>query len=58
MSYPKWLYHPTLQALIVPDEAAHKALGSEWVEAPVEAAPPPVVDDRETKPTHKPKKGK
>lgn len=33
-SYPKWLYHPTKDAQIVTDEAAHKALGDEWAESP------------------------
>lgn len=60
MSYPKWLYHPTLPARIVPDEAAHKALGAGWVESPADCVAPeaaPVVDDREPKPA-KPKKAK
>ena len=39
MSYPKWLYHPTKAALIVPDEAAHKALGDEWKESPADCKP-------------------
>jgi hypothetical protein len=34
MSYPKWLYHAEKEAVIVPDEAAHKALGAGWVESP------------------------
>ena len=34
MSYPKWLYHAEKEARIVQDEAAHKALGAEWVESP------------------------
>jgi hypothetical protein len=51
-SYPKWLYHPTQDALIVPDEAAHKALGDGWVESPV-AKPEPEPEKK-----HPPKKGK
>lgn len=38
--YPKWLYHPTKEPRIVADEEAHKSLGPEWVEAPVEAPKP------------------
>lgn len=37
--YPKCLYHPTKEAVVVADEAAHKAFGPEWVESPVEAKP-------------------
>ena len=33
-SYPKWLYHPHKDALVVQDEAAHKALGLGWYESP------------------------
>jgi hypothetical protein len=43
-SYPKWLYHPTKEALVVPDEAARKALGAGWYESPADfpktTAPP------------------
>jgi hypothetical protein len=39
-SYPKWLYHPTREAVVVLDEAAHKALGPGWVESPAEAVKP------------------
>jgi hypothetical protein len=39
MSYPKWLYHPTKEAVIVTDEAAHKALGAGWVESPADVKP-------------------
>lgn len=40
--YPKWLYHATHEARVVPDEAAHKALGSGWHESPVDAKAAPV----------------
>lgn len=33
-SYPKWLYHSTKAPALVADEAAHKALGTEWAETP------------------------
>lgn len=44
-SYPKWLYHPSKEAVVVQDEEAHKALGAGWVESPAEyrKAPPPDV---------------
>jgi hypothetical protein len=62
MSYPKWLYHPTQEARIVPDEAAHKALGPEWAESPAdfakESAVTVAIDDREPAPAHKHKKAK
>ena len=35
-SYPKWLYHPSKEALVVPDEAAHKALGAGWYASPAD----------------------
>lgn len=55
-SYPKWLYHPTKEARIVADEAAHQALGPEWVESPALLPPP---EEPEEKPEPKPaKKGK
>ena len=38
-SYPKWLYHPTKEAVVVQDEAAHKALGAGWVESPADVKP-------------------
>jgi len=34
IQYPKWLYHKTEKAVIVQDEAEHKALGGGWVEVP------------------------
>lgn len=40
-SYPKWLYHPTKDAVVVVGEAAHKALGSGWFESPAEAKSEP-----------------
>lgn len=33
--YPAWRYHSTLEARIVADEAADKALGSDWSSTPV-----------------------
>jgi hypothetical protein len=39
-SYPKWLYHHARPAQVVPDEAAHKALGVGWVESPADAKAP------------------
>ncbi len=36
MEYPKWLFHATKKAVMVADEAAHKALGAEWVESPAD----------------------
>lgn len=35
--FPKWLYHPTLEARMVPDRAAQDALGPGWFENPGEA---------------------
>lgn len=40
-SYPKWLYHATKDALLVPDEVAHKALGAGWYESPADVHPSP-----------------
>lgn len=44
-SYPKWLYHPTKEAVVVQDEAAHKAMGPGWFESPADLpteTPPPL----------------
>lgn len=54
-SYPKWLYHPTLEPRIVHDEAGHKVLGAGWAESPAEAAKPPAP---EATPTPEPKEEK
>jgi hypothetical protein len=35
-NYPKWLYHATKPAVIVPDEAAHKELGVGWYASPAD----------------------
>lgn len=35
--YPKWLYHKTEKAYIVPDHQAHIDAGPEWFETPGEA---------------------
>lgn len=35
-AYPKWLYHATEPAQIVPDEAAHAAAGDGWYESPAD----------------------
>jgi hypothetical protein len=40
-SYPKWLYHPSKDAVVVPDEEAHKALGPGWYESPADFPRPP-----------------
>jgi hypothetical protein len=58
VSYPKWLYHPTKEALIVPDEAAHKALGPGWYESPADFPPAPAQDhepNRKSAPLVEPK---
>lgn len=56
-SYPKWLYHPTEPARIVPDEATHKALGESWVESPADVVKP--EPKPEAAPVEKPhKKGR
>jgi hypothetical protein len=55
MSYPKFLYHPTKEAVVVQDEAAHKALGPNWFESPVEAQAVKPEPKQEAKPA---KKGK
>jgi hypothetical protein len=55
-SYPKWLYHYSKPATVVPDEAAHKALGAGWVESPADTkpeAPPEPKPATEPKPTKK-----
>jgi hypothetical protein len=44
-SYPKWLYHATKAAMVVRDEAAHKALGEGWYESPAEVSTSKVLDD-------------
>lgn len=33
-SYPKMLYHPNLDPVMVEDEDAHAAMDSDWVEKP------------------------
>lgn len=38
MHYPKWLYHPIKDPLIVQDKAAHDAMGDDWFESPAEIA--------------------
>ncbi len=48
-SYPKCLYHATKEPVIVPDEAAHKALGAEWKESPAEFEPAPKAEQRPSK---------
>lgn len=40
MSFPKWLYHATQEAVVVSDEAAEKALGPGWVESPADVKKP------------------
>ena len=35
-SYPKWLYHPHKEAVVVPDEPAEKALGKGWFASPAD----------------------
>jgi hypothetical protein len=32
--YPKWLYHPTEKARIVPNAGAWAELGMDWAESP------------------------
>lgn len=59
MSYPKWVYGPKSEPVIVQDEAAREALGSGWFESPADfPGEPAAIDDREEKPTPKPKKAK
>jgi hypothetical protein len=36
--YPRWLYHATLPACIVPDHEAHLTMGPGWYEHPNDAA--------------------
>ena len=36
--FPKWKYHPTKPAVIVPDAESEKALGRDWYDSPAEAA--------------------
>lgn len=54
-SYPKWLYHPEKTALVVPDEAARKALGAGWYESPEDfpkatpVKPEPVAPEKTAK---------
>jgi hypothetical protein len=49
--YPKFLYHPKCEPLIVNDRAQHEALGAGWVESPaefvqaVEADEPEVIEE-------------
>lgn len=43
-SYPKWLYHHSKPATVVADEAAHKALGTGWVESPALLRGPEGID--------------
>lgn len=53
VSYPKWLYHPSKEPVIVRDEAAHLALGPEWAESPALVA----VAKPAPKPPEKPSNG-
>jgi hypothetical protein len=52
-SYPKWLYHPTQEARVAADEAAHKAFGSGWYESPADfpkvTSPPPAPPPKKAK---------
>jgi hypothetical protein len=57
-SYPKWLYHPTQAPRVVDDEAAHKALGSDWAESPADFAAEPKNGPKKEAPAPKPKKVK
>lgn len=46
IEYPKWLYHPEKEAIVVPDKEAHEALGHGWYDTPAkfpkpESAPAP-----------------
>jgi hypothetical protein len=34
--YPKFVYHPEKEAVIVESAEAHEALGAEWAEVPFE----------------------
>lgn len=34
IDYPKWIYHRTHGAKLVPDPAAHALAGAEWAETP------------------------
>lgn len=55
-AYPKWLYHHSKPATVVPDEVAHKALGAGWVESPADVKPEaPEPPKAEPKPTKKAK---
>jgi hypothetical protein len=43
--FPKWKYHATKPALIVPDKAAEEALGEDWYDHPDDAATASVKPD-------------
>ena len=49
--YPRWKYHATKAAVVVPDEAAEKVLGDGWHNSPGEAkaAPATLPEDPKTK---------
>lgn len=53
--YPKWLYHASLPATVVSDEAAHKALGAGWVESPVDVKAALPKEDETVKELAEPK---
>lgn len=54
--YPAWRYHATLEARIVKDEAADKALGPEWVGNPADVQAAKPEPKTELKEAPKPKK--
>lgn len=35
--YPKWMFHPSLPAVVVKDPDEEKKLGSDWFERPEQA---------------------
>lgn len=42
--YPRWKYHATKPAIIVPDEAAEKKLGKDWYDSPADVQKPEVKE--------------
>lgn len=38
LNYPKWLYHPKKNPVIVNSKEEQDELGSKWLEAPIEKA--------------------
>ncbi len=55
--YPKWKYHRTLPACVVPDPQAEAALGEGWANTPAAFAEPETLPEPEA-PAYSPDPGR